>query len=548
VKAAPLSAVILCGCLAGERPEPACTIDCDPPVAPPPAEPTIGSPVPFEDEDVAVPEADCIAPDIGTTRARLLTRFEYDNTVRDLLGDKTRPARSFPAENRILAFDNDSRTHIVSPLLVEQYQGAAEGLARRAVAQNLSSLLPCSPRGGAMACGKRFVDTFVRRAFRAPLETEDAAPYYELFKIGLETSGFETGVEMVIEAVLQSPQFLYRIESSTPGDDPAPLYPHELASRLSYFLWGSMPDDRLLAAPLSTPRQIEAEARRLLADGRAREATAHFFLQWLDLEGLGSIPKDPNAFPEFRDSMRRSWVWSMEQYFEHVVFGRGTIDALFTEPVVFVDDVLAPLYAEITPETHAGLLTQPAMMAKLALPNQSSPIRRGVFVRERILCQLLPSPPNNVDIVPPDPDPNATTRERFAEHTSNPTCSGCHALIDPIGFGFEKYDALGRYRELENGRPIDATGELIATEEAHLQGPFDGAIELSERLARSSEARTCLVTQLFRFAMGRAEAEQDECTLRRLENTLIASGGRIDELLVAMTVAHAFRMKREEGP
>jgi len=170
-----------------------------------------------------------------------------------------------------------------------------------------------------------------------------------------------------------------------------------------------------------------------------------------------------------------------------------------------------------------------------------------VFVRERILCQLLPSPPNNVDIVPPDPDPNATTRERFAEHTDNPTCSGCHSLIDPIGFGFEKYDALGRFRETENGRPIDATGELVATREPWIQGPFDGAIELSERLAQSGEARSCLVTQLFRFAMGRAEQEQDQCTIRRLENVLVASGGRIDELLVAMTVTHAFRMKREEG-
>jgi hypothetical protein len=538
--------LLLCSCMAGTN-DPPCNTDCNDPIGEPTPSQNIGMPVPFHDFDTAVTEAECLAPNVGTTRARLLTRFEYDNTVRDLLGDKTRPAQNFPAENRILAFDNDGRTHTVSPLLVEQYQAAAEEVAQRAVAENRAMLVPCNPATGAMTCGNQFVDRFLRRAFRGEVSGDESAPFHDLFKTGLETDGFDTGVEMVVEAVLQSPRFLYRIETATPGDEPSPASRDELASRLSYFLWGSMPDDQLLDASLSNSKEIEAEVRRMLADHRSRDSVKHFFMQWLDLEGLASIAKDPNAFPEFRSSMRRSWVSSIERYIEHVVFEQGTVHALFTEPIIFVDDLLAPLYgASADPEQRAGLLTQPALLAKLAHPDQASPIRRGVFVRERILCELLPSPPNNVDITPPDPDPNATTRERFAEHTSNATCRGCHQLIDPIGFGFEQYDALGRYREVENGIPIDASGELIATRDPNLVGPYVGAIELSEKLAGSSEVRECLVTQVFRFAMGRAESEEDECTLRRLNNTLIAADGRIDELLVAITLTQAFRMKREE--
>ncbi len=535
----------LSACIAEDQDDAPCTTGCTSTET----EPPIGSPVPQADEVADPPE--CTSREIGATRARLLTRFEYDNTVRDLLGDQTHPAAGFPAENRILAFDNDGRTHTVNPLLVEQYQTAAESIALRAAARDFDQLLPCSPSNGALACGLRFVDDFLPRAFRGPVSDHEAAPYDELIKTGLQIGTFETAIGMVIEAALQSPRFLYRMETTAPSDRAVLATPYEMASRLSYFLWGSMPDEELLAAAkrgsLADPAEVEAQARRMLADPRAHDSIVHFFMQWLDLEGLDTLPKDQGVFPEFTPSMRRSWVWSIQRYLEHVVFEQGTVETLLTEPIVYVDDVLAPLYGDrIDPTRRAGLLTQPALLAKLSHPDQTSPIRRGVFVRERILCELLPSPPNNVDTTPPDPDPNATTRERFAEHTSNPTCRGCHGLIDPIGFGFEQYDALGRFREVENGIPIDASGELTATRDPSIQGPFVGAIELSRQLAASSEVKGCLVTQLFRFAMGRAETKKDACSIERMGGTLDASGGRIDELVVAATLTDAFRMKQTE--
>lgn len=498
----------------------------------------------------------------GAMHARLLTRFEYDNTVRDLLGDSTRPARDFPPENRTLAFDNDARAHTVSPLLVEQFMDTAAELADRAVSERLDALTPCA--AATDDCARQFLGNFLPRAFRGPVTRDETERFLRLFRVGTSRGRFADGISMVIEAVLQSPRFLYRIESVPSADGPVVVDAYELASRLSYFLWASMPDERLFAAAadgrLSTVEGIESEASRMLRSPKARPVVAHFFMQWLDLEGLEGLPKDRERYPEFFSGVGSSWRASMEQYVENAVFGGGSVRDLFLEPVVYVDRTLASLYdlrpppsgrleaVGMDPDQRAGLLTQPALLARLAHPDQASPIRRGVFVRERILCQTLPSPPNNINITPPDPDPNATTRERFAAHTENESCRGCHSLIDPIGFGFSNYDALGRYQDHEGGRPVDATGELYGTTDPEIEGPFVGAVELSHKLADSSEVRACVATQVFRFAMGRAETQADECTLRELDRVLLASDS-MERLLVAMTLTDVFRMKREgEAP
>lgn len=543
------------GCMA-EGTGPADISGSSPPSPPPQSDgdTPVVTPEP-RDPTVANPQCD---GDTGATRARLLTRFEYDNTVRDLLGDSTRPARRFPTESRTLAFDNDAEAHMVSPVLVEMYMDTAAELAERAVREKLDALVPCSP---ADRCGRRFIDDFLSRAFRRPVSAGERTTYFRLYKIGEQRDGFAEGISMVIEAALQSPSFLYRIETTAPSDRATTVGPYELASRLSYYLWASMPDDQLFAAArngrLSTLKGVEDEARRMLASPKARPVVTRFFMQWLDLEGLETMPKDRGRYPEYSGRIGRSWRSSMERYVEHAVFQNGSFRDLLLEPVVFVDDVLAPLYGlprppsgrfeavEMDVDERAGLLTQPALLAALAHPDQASPIRRGVFIRERILCQTLPSPPNNINITPPDPDPAATTRERFSQHTENDTCRGCHTLIDPIGFGFSSYDTLGRFQTHEGGRPVDASGELYATQDPNIEGPFVGAVELSQKLADSSEVRRCAVTQLFRFAMGRAETEADECTIEELDRVMLESDS-LEELLVAMTLTDAFRLKREE--
>lgn len=512
----------------------------------------------------------CEAPSVPLAPARLLTRFEYDNTIRDLFelpdGDTLVPSAGFPPENRTLGFDNEAAVHAVSPLLVQSYVDAAERVADHVVSTKLGTLLPCDPAiRGQIECGLAFIDKLLPRAFRRPAQPEERSMLHAFFRQRFAESGFDPAVNLTLQVILQSPQFLYRLE---PGDPSAegvklePLEPAQLAVRLSYFLYASMPDEPLLAAvregKLSTPAEIEAQARRMLADPKARRVVRHFHRQWLKTEKLPRLVKDAATFPEYDDSMKLSWIAAMDAYVEHAVLeGEGTLSALLLEPKTFVDVKLAELYglrrpagpglelAEL-PSSYAGLLTQPALMAALANPDQSSPILRGIFVRERILCETLPPPPANIPIEPPDPDPGLTTRERFAEHTENDFCKNCHVKIDPIGFGFEAFDALGRHRELENGKAIDSSGELAHTEEPAIEGPFDGAVELSQRLAESEQVQRCVARQWFRFTLGRDPAPEDACSLANAERAFLDSGGSFKELLVALTLTDAFRFRAVE--
>lgn len=498
---------------------------------------------------------------------RLLTRFEYNNTVRDLLGDLTRPADALPGENRVLGFENNADAHGVNPSLVLGYQEIAEGIARRALSMRMSEIVRCDPGSiGEERCARSFLEMFLPKAFRRPITKEERARFTEFLEVTRMTYDFRDSIGMLIEVVLQSPQFLYRIEAPLEharGGAIALAGGHDVATRLSYFLWSSMPDEGLFRAArtgaLSTRNGIESEARRMLDDPRARAAIIHFHHQWLGLDALSGLVKDRATFPEYSAGLRSSWLTSVERFVEHVYFeGDSTVSALFLSPLVFVDGPLAELYRAplpapgsvepraMEPAVRAGLLTQPAILAMLSAPDQTSPIRRGVFVREKVLCESLPPPPPGVAVTPPDPDPRLTTRERFEAHTAQAACAGCHRLIDPIGFGFERFDALGRYRAQENGAPIDARGSIVGARDPSIDGVFDGAVELSSKLAESKEVRDCLVRQWFRYAMGRLETEGDACSLAEASAYFATSGGSLRELLVAIARTDAFRYEESE--
>ncbi len=450
--------------------------------------------------------ASCAAtPSPGPAPLRRLTIAEYNHTVRDLLGDKTAPATAFPPDTTAGVFSNSATSLTVSPLLAQGYQQAAEALAATAIATP-AKLVACDPKTGDDACATAFIASFGRRAFRRPVTPDESTALLALYA-DVRTGGvFLDGIQAVIEAVLQSASFLYRPELGV--GDPAtngvvPLAPYETASRLSYLLWGSMPDDVLLdaagAGQLATPAQIEAQARRLLADPRAKDATREFFEQWLHLRGLDGASKDPTLYPGFDDVTRASMFAESRAFFDWVMWqADGRVETLLTAPTSFLDANTAKLYGvtlsgggtgpqltALDPTKRAGILTQPSLLSTLAKPNQSSPILRGKFVRERFLCQDLPPPPPNLVIVPPKVAPGATTRERFAQHDKDPACSGCHSLMDPIGFGFEHYDAVGAYRTTDNGLPVDATGWFPGGA-LDVNGPFKDAIDLGNRLAASA--------------------------------------------------------------
>lgn len=499
-----------------------------------------------------------------------MTRFEYDNTVLELLGDDTRPAQSFVPEEEALGFDNQAAALGVTQILAEQYMVASEKVAARAVLKP-DALLPCSPvAGDERACAEKFVTTFGRRAYRRPLESDEVSRLLAVYDWGFTEVGFSRGIELVIQAMLQSPHFLYRVEFGMPNlieKDIIALTPHEVASRLSYMLWSSMPDAELFAAAdagrLGTAREVETQARRMLEDPRARQAVANFNAQWLGLSHMESMKKDPATYPKYDESLRPLWREETMAFLDDVIFdGQGDVATLFTATHSVMNAQLATFYGieggpttdafvrvELDPARAAGVLTQGSVLAVTGKPNQSSPVHRGKFVRERLLCQTIPPPPNNVVATPPDLSPDLTTRERYSEHSENPSCAGCHLKMDPIGFGFEHYDGIGLWRDAENGLPVDDTGEILDTR--NIDGPFEGLVDLGKKLAESEEARQCVATQWFRYGYGRAEGADDYCTMKDLQETFAKKNFNIKELLVALTQTDAFRYRRAitvQGP
>jgi hypothetical protein len=501
----------------------------------------------------------CNEPTPGVAPLRLLTHVQYDNSVADLLGDTTRPSSTFPAENEVGGYRNNVAANKANPRLVESVQSASEALAATAVATRLSTLAPCAEGADLPSCGHAFIASFGTKIFRRPLTEAEAAIFGKLFDDAVG-QGYSKAVELTLRAMLQSPQFLYRVDAlraPTAESGAIALGSYELGARLAYFLTNSTPDDMLLAAAasnqLGTEAELEAQARRLLETPRAREMAQDFVGQWLGLQRLDGAARQTADLPYAATELVPDWKASLSAFFDDVLWNEGTVSALFTSPKLFLSDKLATAYRAPVPSDprlpisvpteRGGLLTQPAIMALLAHSDQSAPVLRGVFVREKLFCLEVEPPPPDVVAVAPEVDTTATTRERFAQHTADPTCRGCHAMLDGIGFGFERYDQLGRYRETENMLPVDDSGEVVSSLDPTLDGPFHGAIELSQRLAQNARVRDCVATQWYRYAMGRVEDETDACSLSQVKERFATGNGAFRELLVGIVLSDAFRYR-----
>jgi hypothetical protein len=436
----------------------------------------------------------------GLAPVRRLTHIEYDNTVADLLGDTTAPANAFSPDVAQNGFTNNAAELTVSPALAEQYISAAEALSQTAT-KALTQLLGCDPAAvGEQICVQQFIVDFGKRAWRRPLTADENARVLGVFSSARSGGlALDVSVQLIVQVLLESPQFLYLLEASNPSLAAAPgsvvaLDSWQVASRLSYFLLGSLPDAALFAeaekGALTTPEQVGAQARRLLALPRARDRIALFFREWLQLRNVDRLQKDATLYPNYNLALGPLMRQQVELFATSVILDHaGTETDLLTAPYTFMDAELAPLYGvpaptapgfsrvDLDPTRRAGLLTQVGVMATLGHENQTDPVHRGKFVRERLLCETVPPPPPNANITPPVVTATATTRVRFTQHRADPACSACHALMDPIGLGFEHYDAVGVWRDTDNGFPVDATGQVNGSDVA---GLFDGAIELSK--------------------------------------------------------------------
>ncbi|MCA9602377.1 MAG: DUF1592 domain-containing protein [Myxococcales bacterium] len=497
---------------------------------------------------------------VGEGFLRRLTRAQYEHAVGDLFDRSFELRARLPGDDTTLGFDlgkNISQAH------VEAYFVAAEAVAAE-VTEDLDALLGCGATPD-RDCVGAFADDFGRRAFRRPLSGDERSRLLGLYDAGLGSYGAREGVEMLIVGALTSPHFLYIAEldpTNARAGDVLRLSSYEVATRLAFLLWDSGPDNELLDAAandeLASDDGILIQANRMLEDDRSRRGFRAFYDQWLQLQNLASLEKQDA--PEFAGAMAADMASSFAAFIDEIVWEQnGGMHELLSSKLAYVPSSLATVY-EVSVDDGAmmrmesvpnriGLLTQPAILALTSKSAGSDPIHRGKFVRERVLCDVLTPPPPNLKIEFPEKTPGVSTRERFAQHRSDPSCNGCHRLIDPVGFGFENYDGLGNFRTVDNDADVDASGEVVDADLTpdDATGAFDGVEGLANLLKDSAKVRDCMTTQYFRYAFARGEGDADEATMKELRSARDAADGSITGMLAGVVTTDAF-LHRKVGP
>ena len=505
---------------------------------------------------------------------RRLTHVQYDNTVRDLLGDRTGPARSFPAEDFVNGFTNQASSQAITPTLAEAYGRAAEKLARDAFRYgDEHGLIPCVPTKPAdESCASEFGASFGVKAYRRPLTPEEVRAYGQMLVTwATAEDDFLAGATVVIETMLQSPHFLFL--APLPQDSPAKHY--ETAWRLSYALWNTLPDKDLFqvaaAGQLGTRSAVEREARRMLDAPAAREALDGFFAQWMRFDRLRNAVKDRNRFRDYSPSVAESMTEESLRLFRYLVWDDVDFREFFSADYTFADDFLTLVYDMPDPEVpfartpygpeslRAGILGHGTFLAQTGKPVNTSPTERGLFVREHFLCQTIPPPPPGVDAsLPPltlGTRPMTVRETMESLHASERACASCHKLVDPIGFGFEHFDTIGAFRDTEPVRveptpqqerqgmkaethqlEIDHSGYIAGIEGSAFRSPR----EAGRILADSETCQKCIVKQLFRYLFGRHETKADTELIERAYNRFQQSGFLFRELVLGLVVTEEY--------
>jgi hypothetical protein len=495
--------------------------------------------------------------DLAATPMLRLTRAQVDNAVHDVLGASFLPSSVLPVDEKVGPFAVDGLTSM-SADLATLYQFAAESIGDE-VEANPTRFAPCNDvAAGGHVCADTLVQTLGQRLYRRPLDDDQHTRWLALYDLQAADAGYAGGVRAVIEGMLQSPDFIYRVEPLPAGADPSttqpwPLDGDALASRLSFLLWNSGPDDDLLMKAQSgalTPDTLSAEVDRMLMDPRAAHATAAFAEGWAGITALQDAasspgrlgPLDPSLVPLMHDDT----VGFVDEILRK---GSGQLSPLFISThtpaaaalgAAVYGDVPAPGADLQLGPTRSGILSNASVLFTHAHSDQTSPTLRGRWVRENLLCQSVHDPPPTVVAIPLPPQPGQTTRQRYDAHRTDPSCAACHALMDPIGYGFESFDQYGRHRDTDQGLPIDDTGTLVGTD---IDGDFHGVVELGQKLATSAAAQQCFARQWYRFGLGHDTGTADQCLLQSMGKSL-GGGGGFAEALHALVLSDAFTRRR----
>ena len=509
---------------------------------------------------------DCENPDPGRVTLRRLNRAEYNNTVRDLVGVDFHPADDFPVDDTGYGFDNIGDVLTLSPMLLEKYLAAAESILTRAFTNDSirRAILICEPQDGTTnQCFRTILARFTQRAYRWPVQADEVERLTQLAEMTLANGAdFETSVKAALEAVLISPHFLFRGElpSQTGTQTKAhPIGEYVLASRLSYFLWSSMPDEELfaLAAQKQLRRHLDEQVRRMLRDPKSKAFVENFSGQWLQTRDLKQVTPDAKLFPAFDDELRDDMAQESELFFENVLREDRSILDFLEGDYTFVNERLARHYGlegvsglafrrvSLKGTPRGGVLTQGSVLTVTSNPTRTSPVKRGKWVLENLLAQPPPPPPPGV---PPlgegaEETAAASLRQRMERHRSDPHCASCHAQMDPLGFSLENFDAIGAWREQDGTFPIDATGQLPGGEH------FSGAAQLRQMLMKEKRPQfvRCLTEKMLTYALGRGLEYYDRCAVERITSALPSQGYRFSALVFGIVKSVPFQQTRGEG-
>lgn len=501
------------------------------------------------------------SPSAGPAPLRRVTRRQYENVLADVFGFVVPGRESLPEDAVIGGFEGVAEAQTPSELFVSRAQRSAEQLAAFVVADRarLARVLGCerwSSEADQRSCTEALINGPGRRLYRRPLSSAEAVRVRDDVTRWTTAVDFEGAVQLTLERLLQSPEVLYRPEPAADG--------FALASRLSFLLWESAPDDELLneaaAGRLATPEQVRAQARRMLSDVKARRAMWNFHRQWLGLERLmldEHTVRTPEVDAAWTAASQQAALAETQAFVEHVMAEEGTLAALLTSRRAWLDAESARLYGVTTlqpgqetvldGDQRSGVLTRVAFLASTSHRGATSPPIRGNALSLKLLCRQPTPPPPGVDTTPPaKPTTGArTTRQLYVERTSPPTCAGCHFSLNALGFGFEHYDAAGKFRATEDGLPVDAT---MTASVGDVEGPLDGALELSARLARSRDVQTCATQMWIRHALGRAPVEAERPWMDALTTRFVASDGDVKGLLLDLVSSPTFLAVPPEAP
>ena len=482
---------------------------------------------------------------------RRLTALQYRNSLLGAFGDANVPSADVLADPAsALKFRVDADLPVVRDLDAGLLLNYAETVAAWAVENKLSSLAPCQDRHA--GCTGPLIRNLGRKLYRKALTTEQEAAYQALFDA---ESTFRDGASIVISTMLQSPYVLYRRELGSESGGRFALTPEEVASELSYFLTDSAPDTALLDAAeqgrLVTRADIDREAARLLETDAAKATLTRFLDGWFELDSLVNKAKDDTVFA-LTPQMRSSMLGESREFFLEAFYFGGDVAGILSARHTHLNGDLANFYQLAAPGSGSGfqkvdltgtnrapgLLGQAAFLTSHAQPENSSPVQRGRFVRDRILCEEIPPMPENLDTSLDSPEGFTTNRQRYETHSENDACSGCHVLFDPVGFTFEHYDGFGRYRDQEGGEPIDATGMI--TDENEQMTTLDGVESLLSYITAGDRARACTVRYWSYYAHGRDNWQEKKCNDDQVRRDAQANGYTLKSILMGILHAPSF--------